>query len=112
MDRATRVGKTTREDCPYPVDGEVTVSIPSSAIKGRSGGSVARPTFHGVLDLERNHIRIDCEEDHSFWLEIHLDEVPALSAAPGGDVCLRAREHFERVSARHDSAAGPVCPAP
>ena len=85
MDRATRVGKTTREDRPYPVDGE-DGEHSLSAIKGRLEVPLRGRFPWGARPREEPHPH-RMQEDRISQLEIHLDEVPAPSAAPGGDVC-------------------------
>jgi hypothetical protein len=63
------------------VDGEAVHDIPPHACRGRSGtGS----KFRGYLDEERGVIRVDCEDDLAFWLEIDLSKMPRFAYSPEG----------------------------
>lgn len=78
------------------VDGETTIGIPTQAVRGRTG--YAGKTFSGKFDLESGIIRIDCAEDPSFWLEIDIHKIPALSSAPGGHEASAAHDEFVRTA--------------
>jgi len=76
------------------VDGEKTIDIPAQAVRGRTG--YAGKTFSGFFDLDKGSIRIDCAEDPTFWLEIDIHAIPALSSAPGGHEASVAHDEFVR----------------
>ena len=64
------------------VDGEECIDIPAQALKGRAG--TLGKTFSGFLNFKTGKLRFDCAEDPSFYLEMDLQNVPALTASPDG----------------------------
>lgn len=95
MDFAQKIREMgQRGQSAYPIDGEEEVNIPAQACKGRTSGS--GNTFTGYLNLRTGHLRIDCAEDFSFYLEIELSNVPGFASQPSGPDGIAA---VERVSA-------------
>lgn len=90
--RIREMGK--RGQSAYPVDGAAVVDIPPQACAGRS--SACGKTFTGCLNLQTGHLRIDCAEDLSFYLEIDLSKVPAFAAQPSGPDGIAAVERVSR----------------
>ena len=95
----------TGEGAYAAVDGVEVVAVPTTCVRGRSG--LLGKTFCGCLNLQTDVLRVDCAEDPAFWLELDLSAIPAVAAAPGGDVAEEARvEYSGCLEAQRCSARG------
>ena len=100
------------DESPYGiVDEEGVFAIPTQAIKGRSGPSGRGKTFAGYIDANTGLIRVDCDEEPSFWLEIDLSAINAIRYAPGGHGYESAKADFEvRVVSDKDNEGDTASP--
>lgn len=85
-----------RGESAYPIDGEECVNIPTQACTGRTGA--LGKTFTGFINLQTGHLRIDCADDPSFYLEIDLNKIPAFAAQPTGPEGIAAMQRLEQAA--------------